>query len=194
MKFNMRHAKKGNRPIDCLRTIDPELRYDDLGLNDDEIGLLASSLSKTASTRVAVHGRGDGWSEVSHDTSYLTRAVPWFGGRYRDQFPGAGGAHINDDSDTDKNTKGNAAQWDADPKMKDKWINDHLGRRSYRVKVDLGPDNLPSIDLAHEIMGDNGEIDGHHVYVDVDDFEQAIALERELKNKAHGFKVIIEPN
>lgn len=191
--FNLKKAKKARRPIDVLREIDPDLRYGDLDLEDTEIEMLSNMFQ---TTKTAVHGRGDNWTEVDrynpYNTSPLVKFVPEFGGRWRRNFPGSGDQHINDDSDKEKSYKSTGDPNDFDPKLKEKLINDHTDESSYRVKVELDPEDFGSQKRALELLGDKGEFDGDCMFVEVSDFQAAIQLERELREK--GLKVILEPS
>jgi hypothetical protein len=53
--------------------------------------------------------------------------APEFGGRWRENFPGGGSQHINDDADKQKNTRG--GHDDTDPAGKRDKINDKLHLR-----------------------------------------------------------------
>lgn len=209
-KFNLKKARnRKKRPIDTLREIDPTLRYSDLDLEDDEIQYLADSMasSKAKKTKVAVHGRGDNWTEVGtgfnpYSTSPLVNppASGIGGRRWRENFPGGGDHHINDDQDKKKNTKGRATDEAFDPELRKKKINDKLDRArqeehggGYIVRVELGPEEFGTEEMAREIFGEAGEFDDDSIWVEVPTFEEAVRLERKQKEEAEHNKVCIEP-
>jgi hypothetical protein len=203
MAFNLRTAKKecNRRPIDTIRSKCPELRLSDFGdMGDDEIAYLATAF-KDNLVKEAVHGLGD-WSPVGpnfnpYQTSPLVNAVPNFGGNHRKNFPGGGDHHTNDDSAKQKNRKGDADENDFDPVLKRKKLNDALDLQKEKnkgcvctVRVELSPDEQPTNELAVKILGDKAEYDGTSVYINVDDFETALEIER--SQRAKGLKVRIE--
>jgi len=200
MPFNLKKDRQKRRPIDILRDKCPDLRHSDLDLNDEEVEYLASVMNPEV--KVAVHGRGDNWTEVGpeynpYKTSPLVNFSPEFGGRWRRNFPGSGDHHINDDSDKQKNLKGKATDDDFDPVMKSKKINDKLDEQRSKnngaacfVRVELSPDQQPTEDLAKKLLGDEGQCDGKSIYVRVDDFESALQVQRD--QRAKGLKVFIE--
>jgi hypothetical protein len=195
MPFNLKKEKQKRRPIDVLREKCPDLRHSDLDLKDEEVEYLASVMGGEV-TKVAVHGRGDNWTEVGPEynpyrTSPLVNAVPEFGGRWRRNFPGSGDQHINDDSDKQKNLKGTATDEDFDPVLKSKKINDRLeGKGACLVRMELSPDQDATEELAKRLLGDEGRCDGRSIYVMVDNFEDALQVQRD--QRAKGLRVFIE--
>lgn len=203
MNFNLRdERRRSTRAIDALREVLPEIRYSDIDTTDEEeIANLARSLSHIKN---AVHGRGDGWTEVGpnwspYNTSPLVNPSPTgFGGqRWRKDFPGGGGQHINDDSDTSKSTR-HRSNDDYDDNLKNKKINDQLERarreqhgNGYLVKIDIGLDQRADEELAKSVLGDEAQYGEHTVFLEVDTFEEAVEIER--TKKSEGYTVIIEP-
>lgn len=180
--------------MDLLRRVCPDLRPGDVELPLEDVTRLADVLVPP-STRLAVHGRGDNWTEVGpgynpYQTSPLVNSAPQFGGRWRNDFPGSGDQHVNDDSDKQKDTKGHGN--DFDPVTRHNLINDKMGPsgRSFVVRITLPPDQVATDDVATDILGQDGRHDGESVYVVVDDFMEALRIER--KQRAHGRSVRIE--
>jgi hypothetical protein len=184
----------GERAIHKLRSLSDDcqhLRPSDLdGLPEDELHSFLSSLkdkSKTASIKVAVHGTDHGgWTPVDpnhspYSTSPLVNSQPNFGGRWRDDFPGAGGQHINDDSDTDKNTKGEANDDDFSPSMRRNRINDAIDSvkgPKYVVRRPLS--TADGDEAATKVFGPEGKSDGTAMYVVVNSYEKAIELSKKI--------------
>jgi hypothetical protein len=173
-----------------LREKFPDIRYSDLDTDDDaEVQKIIDRVSRNPETKTAVHGRGDNWTEVGpgaspYDTSPLVNYAPEFGGRWRKNFPGSGGQHINDDSDNQKDTKGQATDEDFDPVLKRKKINDARDRGdSYVVRVTLPSGEEPNREKAVEYFGDDGGFDEDGVFKGVDSYEDALELERELLSR-----------
>jgi hypothetical protein len=151
-------------------------------------------LKRTASIKTAIHGHGETWTPVDsnynpYKTSPLVNSQgPEFGGRWRQDFPGAGDNHINDDSDKEKSGKG--GKDDADPDQKNNRINELVeGIRGpkFIVRLRLTEEAEPNEDKAIEVFGDDGQSDGKSVYVVVDGFEKALEIQKKIPN------CIIEP-
>lgn len=196
--FNLKKAKK-HRPIDSLREIDPDLRYGDLDMEEEEVEFLASALMDDGDIKKeAFHGQGDGWTAVGPGErgSYYSKPTmdwaPQFGGRWRNQggrpFPGSGDRHIDDDSDKNKSLKRDHKGNDFDPTLRNKMINDHLGRTPYRVKIHV---DAPSEDKAKEMLGDGAQYDDHSVFLEVEDYQDAIKLEKQFLGS--GLRITVEP-
>ena len=204
MPFNLRrtkeklrsHGRSGpSRPIDDLRELLPDIRYGDLDDDSDEGVQSVVDIVRGRESKVAVHGRGDNWTPVSPgERSYSAPTMnyaPEFGGRWRKNFPGSGGQHINDDSDTEKSPKGQATSDDFDPNIKHKRINDAIdGSTSYVVRIKLLPGESGA-ESAKKYFGESGEFDDDSVFSVVDSFERALEVER--KYMARGLKVSVEP-
>lgn len=201
--FNLKSIKKdmAPRPIDIIRSKCPGVRLNDLDVDDKDVKFLAEVLASGKEIRQAVHGR-DGWTEVGPDynpynSSPMTTYKPELGGRWRKNFPGSGGQHINDDSDQTKNTRGVARNEEFDPKLRIQRTNDALDEASknirgpgFVVKLELDSNQQATEDLAAKVFGDEGQFDGQYVFIHVDDFEAALQEQREQRSK--GRKVMIE--
>ena len=193
--FNLKKSKK-RRAIDRLREIDPDIRYSDLELDEKDVEYLAGIISPEKETKIAVHGRGDNWTEVGpgyspYNTSPLVNSTPEFGGRWKKNFPGSGDQHINDDGDKSKSTRGTGTNDDFNPVLKRDKINREIGRSPYKIMISLTDDQSPSEQLAKELLGDDGKHDNTSIFVEVDDFQHALEIERDFKSK--GLSVTIEP-
>ena len=111
----------------------------------------------------------------------MVNSQPNFGGRWRDDFPGAGGQHINDDSDTDKNTKGEANDDDFSPSMRRNRINDAIDSvkgPKYVVRRPLS--TADGDEAATKVFGPEGKSDGTAMYVVVNSYEKAIELSKKI--------------
>jgi hypothetical protein len=193
MSFNLK-ANKNRRFLDKLRSLHEDcngLRPSDLdGMSEKEMYHLYHKLNgkkagDVAPIKTALHGRGETWTPVGpgfdpYKTSPLVNFQgPEFGGRWRRDFPGGGDNHINDDSDKEKNTKGQAAEGDFDPQLQQTRINeltDKIKGPKYTVRLRLSEEDEPSKSKAKEIFGDEGQTDGRSIYVVVDGFERAMRL------------------
>ena len=122
MSFNLRN-KKSKRPIDRLRSLSEDcsnLKPSDLdGISEQELHHFLYDIKKTAGIiKEAYHGEGSTFLPTGPDFNpYKTSPLvnnqgPEFGGRWRKDMPGAGGAHINDDSDTPKSGAGEGDDFD----------------------------------------------------------------------------------
>lgn len=199
--FNLSRARRPERPIDTIRKVCPDIRLSDLGLTSEELGLLANSLKSKPEVKEAVHGRGDNWTEVGpsfnpYQTSPLVNPAPEFGGRWRNNFPGGGDHHINDDKDKQKHLKGNAVNEDFDPVLKRQKINDMLREKGldnkcdiYLVFLELFDDECPCKELAKTVFGDDGDSDGSDVFMVAKDFDFALRIEREQREKGRRVRV-----
>lgn len=207
MSFNLKRAKRRGRrhPIDDLREIIPGIRYSDLDTDDDgEISSLIMSVSGRIQ-KEAVHGRGDNWTEVGpgfnpYRTDPLVNPTPTgFGNqglRNRRDMPSGGDMHINDSNDKKKNTKGRATDEAFDPNLRRKKINDQLEKArkkekgdGYLVRIDLGPDGYGDEETARNIFGEDGQFDDTSVYMEVDNFEKAVRIEREQKERGRSARI-----
>ena len=181
----------GERAIRKLRSLSDDcqhLRPSDLdGLPEDELHSFLSTLKdkKTASIKVAVHGTDHGgWTPVDPNarTSPLVNYQgPNFGGRWRDDFPGAGDMHINDDSDKEKNTKGEAKDDDFSPSMRRTRINDAIDSvKGPKYVVRKPHSSVDGEDAAKKVFGPEGKDDGTAMYVVVNSYEKAIELSKRI--------------
>jgi hypothetical protein len=184
MPFNWA-KKKARHPISKLRSIEglEGLRPSDIETND--VSDIQHILDRFGKTVVAVHGRGDNWVEVDRNyspykSSPLVTPAPNFGGNHRQNMPGAGDMHINDDSDKEKSTKGQATNDDFDPSAKRQRINDALEftDQDYIVRLFRGKDT--SQEMAKKLFGEEGKADGTSVYIIVNDYEQARRLQMKV--------------
>jgi hypothetical protein len=123
---------------------------------------------------------GDGFFPVLDDptvTSPLVRAVPEFGGRWNHDFPGSGDQHINDDSDKQKSTKGEAADDDFNEDLRKVRIQNMLESvrgPEFVVRKRLTEGEPPDKETAEKLFGNDGKTDGKSVYVVVRGWENAL--------------------
>jgi hypothetical protein len=202
MSFNLK-ASKNRRLLDKLRSLHEDcsgLRPSDLdGMSDKEMYHLYYKLNgkkadNNSPIKTALHGHGETWTPVGpgydpYRTSPLVNYQgPEFGGRWRRDFPGSGDQHINDDSDKEKNGKGQGD--DFDPQLQRERINeltDKIKGPKYVIRLRLSEEDEPSQDKAKEIFGDEGQSDGRSIYVVVDGFARAIQLRQKIPGS------VIEP-
>jgi len=166
-------------------------------------GSIVFNLRRERLKRQAVHGRGDGWVEVSpgEQANWTGPTMDWapqFGGRWRNNLPGSGDQHINDDSDKEKSTRGTATDGDFDPKAKSQMINDKLDKGpvpnefylvTYRCREGENPG-----DKAEDLQGQGiqVQVNGTLLTIMATDFDQAMRAQRlipgaaiERKEKKH---------
>ena len=185
------------RPLNLLnRHVREEERVrpsDVSDLSDEEIEGLAGRLGKQAIRREARHGTADGWFPQDsgyspYKTSPLVNANPEFGHRWRENMPGGGDRHINDDSDKPKDWKG-----------KQDGIGEDGGPGTGLPTSITGPHYVVRIRINH---GDNPdtlkkqmeqsckskcEQDSGSVFVEVETYEEAVGLQRRVP------KSVVEP-
>jgi hypothetical protein len=178
MPFNLR-AKRAKRPIDKLRSLDDELsrlRHSDLdGMSDEEMNSLFRSVSTAAAskeTKTAVHGAGDGWIPVAdpYKADPRTTGVPQNGGRWRDDI-GSGTQLIDGTRTPDANP--------VVPVSLDEILSP-MHKDEYLVRLRLPEDQEPSEGKAKEVFGEDGRADGRSIYVVVNDFENAMKIQRDV--------------
>ncbi len=197
MGFNLR-AKRTRRLIDKLRSLSDDcsgLRPSDLdGMSEKDMYHTYHDLKRTASIKTATHGHGETWTPVGNDYNpYKTSPLvnnqgPEFGGRWRNDLPGGGDQHIDDDSDKNKSGKGGPD--DADPNQKNNRINylvENIRGPKYVVRLRLTEEAEPTEDKAIEVFGDEGKSDGKSVYVVCDGYDQAIKRQQSVPGS------IVEP-
>jgi hypothetical protein len=114
--------------------------------------------------------------------------APQFGGRWRENFPGGGSQHINDDSDKQKSLRGNSD--DADPSGKRDKINDKMRVRmvdgddgsyiiTYRCKDEENPEEMAK--QFGDDFGVEARSSGASVIILVDGgFDEAASLQRKM--------------
>jgi hypothetical protein len=180
MPFNLK-AKRSSRPIDNLRLLGDEfshIRRSDLdGMSDEEINAILRSVAEAGAskeTKTALHGTGDTWSPVGPDynpytPSPLSTGAPEFGGRWRDDI--GSGSHLIDET---SGTGGNPAV----PAALEKTLAPI--RKEYVVRLRLPEDQRPSEEKAKETFGEKGRTDGRSIYVIVEDFENAMKIQRAI--------------
>lgn len=196
MPYNKSKEKnKAKSPLARLRAIPglETLRPSDLDTaDDDEIERIIERVRPRRET-VAIHGQGDLWTAVdpgySPNYSSPTRPyVPEFGGRWRQDFPGAGDQHVNDDSDKQKNLKGRATNDDFDPAAKSRRIQDALEpNKTYVVRFYAGSEACPA--LARALFGDEGKTTDDSVYVEVEKMSDA----KEMQGRVPGCVIEEKP-
>ena len=192
MSFNLR-AKRKKSPMSELRSLDDDcanIRPSDLdGMSDDEMRRLVNLVPKTAMIRTAYHGDAGTFFPVSPDFNpYRTSPLvnnpgPQFGGRWRQDFPGSGDQHINDDSDKSKSLQGEAANDDFNPEIQKVRINDLMEKikgPKYVVRMRLPEDQEPNTEKAKRMFGEDGMVDRKSIYVIVNGYEEAIRLQQKF--------------
>jgi hypothetical protein len=189
-------AKKMKRPINKIRTLPgcEDVRNGDLeGIDEKDLNELYHKTSKLSQSKKTTktadpHGFGNTWTPVDvsynpYKTSPLVNAAPQFGGRWNKDFPSGGDMHINDDSDKEKNTRGNAMDDDFDPKMRKNRVDDltrKLKDGQYVVRLQLNEGEEPTGDRAQQVFGPDGKADGRSIYIIVDGFDNAIKKQRDV--------------
>jgi hypothetical protein len=176
MAFNLAKER-----LNRLREVCGELRLEDLdGLSEEKLSSLYKRI--TAMKKTAAHGMGDSWTEVEpgrspYNTSPLVNSTPEFGGRWRDNFPGGGDNHINDDSNKQKSTWGNNE--DFDPTLKKIKLNEKLRKalqpieqNSYILRVHIIDKQDPKKLL--NVLGEGSKYDGRSVIQHFLTFEEAL--------------------
>ena len=89
--------------------------------------------------------------------------------------------HINDDSDKQKNTKGEAKDDDFSPSMRRTRINDAIDSvkgPKYVVRRSLS--TADGEGAATKVFGPDGKDDGKDMYVVVNSYEKAIELSKKI--------------
>ena len=201
MSFNLKRAKRSQRPLERLRSLTDDcadLRPSDLdGMTEKDMHHFYYSLRSKQhpkQQRVATHGDAGTFFPVGNDYNpYRTSPLvnnpgPEFGGRWRRDFPGSGDQHINDDSDKQKSGKGNGD--DNDPGMQKERINDLMSKikgPDYIVRLRLSEEDEPSEGKAKGVFGDEGQTDGKSVFVVVKGYEEALRLQKKVPG------AVIEP-
>lgn len=167
-----------------------QVRYEDLDCGSEQE--LEKSLDRAlAMKKVAVHGRGDSWTEVGpgynpYQASDLTTYAPEFGGRWRDNFPGSGDEEINDDNDKQKSTR-NDGNEDFDSVAKKIKINEYMKlvmkpivNETYILKVPVREGVDPQD--VKKTLGDDAKFDGRFVRKTFTSFEEAIDFQKRVKD------------
>lgn len=183
MPFNLRKARS-DQAISKIRKLPgcDDIRHSDVdGIGEEIHEFLKNTLGKT--TKVAVHGYGETWTPVPADYNpYNTSPLvnnpgPEFGGRWRENFPGAGGQHINDDGDTKKNTRGEGAAG-LNPLLERRKIDQMHGElegKEYIVRKRV--DEKSPEKESKSIFGDEGQYDGDSIFVVVKGWENAMKIQ-----------------
>jgi hypothetical protein len=191
-EFNLRkqRGQQRQRPLDLLnRRVREEerLRPSDVSdLSDEEIQGLAKRLGSEAMTREARHGTADGWFPQDsgyspYKTSPLVNANPEFGHRWRENFPGPGDRHINDDKDKPKDWKGKQDDI-GKPEGPGTGLPTSIQGPKYIVRVRINHGDNPDAvqkQMEQACKSKCGR-DSGSVYVEVETYEEAVGLQRRV--------------
>lgn len=167
---------------DIRRSVPEEIPLEDLAdLSAEKLSRLSKRLQKEAA-----HGMADSWSEVSqggspYNTSPFVNYAPEFGGRWRENFPGSGDQHINDDRNKEKSTWGRPD--DFDPKLKKLKLNEKLKMALEPVSNDKFVLKVQIVDKQDPeklmmALGEGSQYDGRFVTKHFLTFEEALKWQK----------------
>jgi hypothetical protein len=143
------------------------------GLEQDELLAIMESVVK-----VAVHGTGSNWVRDDNPDPYKTSPLvnyqgPEFGGRWRDpDFAGGEDQQINE-----KKSDPKAVSVSSDDRLEKELS---IDEPAYVVRFMFNDGERPTKELAETVFGEDGRADNKSIYVTVNGYEKALAIQGDV--------------